>query len=572
MRKISILALFILSLGSIVEAQTIPRPRGLVNDFAEVISPAVEGSISRTLESFNDQTGIEIAVVTVPSLQGYDIEGFTITLATAWGVGQRQKDNGIVILLAPNERQVRIEVGYGLEGDLTDGRTGQILDQNAIPSFKNKNWAEGLLNTVDGLVAHLGNKTFQSRMAERAEQERVSEETRVQNEANLREERLRQQKRSDEMKATIAEVLPFVVAVIAVLAICLLFYLRQKKVTRLKALQMENESKLIDVKKDFDSLKIEAIKAEAEFKKLDDVNIDSVREKYTKNIDWLKEFVKNTSDTTIPNLEVDQGSYKRALSVISSIKTLDEHLKIASQGANEIIALPKTIEMKKDKVISGLEEAEKYFKEADEKFKEVISRLNNDYRQKVASNSRSSNYKLSRLKNGLDFKNPDWILLSELLSEINSANRSILGDIDEYFGLVQRAKSQRSENLADLESNLTATKKVIDRSDVEESTKLEWSQVIIEADRVRAMKPKDDQSWVHFQDEITGTIIEIKKIRAKAIRDVEEAEVVRQRARRARRSASISTSGGGGGYRSSGGGSGGFGGGRFGGGGASRRF
>ena len=97
-------------------AQTLPKPTGRVNDFANIISPDVESELDAQLATLENTTSHEVAVVTVESLQGTTVEDYANRLFKEWGIGQAQKDNGVLILVAPNERDVRIEVGYGLEG------------------------------------------------------------------------------------------------------------------------------------------------------------------------------------------------------------------------------------------------------------------------------------------------------------------------------------------------------------------------------------------------------------------------------------------------------------------------
>ena len=88
---------------------------GYVNDYAEIISPAVEVELETRLENFTASTGNELAVVTLSSLEGDTVENVAVALFGQWGIGQKGKDNGVLLLIAPNERELRIEVGYGLE-------------------------------------------------------------------------------------------------------------------------------------------------------------------------------------------------------------------------------------------------------------------------------------------------------------------------------------------------------------------------------------------------------------------------------------------------------------------------
>lgn len=116
---------------------SLPRPVGFVNDFAGVISTQDAARINEVAAEVQQKTGAQIAVVTVQSMAPYaTIEDFGIALAEAWGVGARGQDNGVLLILAAAERQIRIEVGYGLEGAIPDGRAGAIMDQAMVPEFR----------------------------------------------------------------------------------------------------------------------------------------------------------------------------------------------------------------------------------------------------------------------------------------------------------------------------------------------------------------------------------------------------------------------------------------------------
>ena len=152
---INILGIIILSLliPIIAYSQKLPKPVGYVNDFASVMDESSKQKIERLAEIIKKTTGAEIAVVTVKSIEPYaDIEEFSINLATKWGIGEKGKDNGILIVLAMKERRVRIEVGYGLEGIIPDGLAGEIMDKSMLPYFRNGNYSIGLLKGVEAVA------------------------------------------------------------------------------------------------------------------------------------------------------------------------------------------------------------------------------------------------------------------------------------------------------------------------------------------------------------------------------------------------------------------------------------
>lgn len=133
-------------------AAHLPAPSGFVNDFAGVIKQNEKTELENLLTDFEKQTTNEIAIATVKNMNGDYIENFAVKAFEEWKVGKDGKDNGILILVAVEERKVRIEVGYGLEGDITDARAGDIIRQEITPEFRNGNYGAGLKNAVNALI------------------------------------------------------------------------------------------------------------------------------------------------------------------------------------------------------------------------------------------------------------------------------------------------------------------------------------------------------------------------------------------------------------------------------------
>src|ERR1039458_5210174 len=129
-----------------------PPPRGYVNDFAHVMPSNQSQSLELLLTEVEQKTGSQISVVTVPTLEGDDIDGAAVSLATAWGIGKKGKDNGILIMLSIQDRKDSIQVGYGLESVITDGETGTIRRQQMEPFFKQGNYGQGLLNGANAVA------------------------------------------------------------------------------------------------------------------------------------------------------------------------------------------------------------------------------------------------------------------------------------------------------------------------------------------------------------------------------------------------------------------------------------
>lgn len=129
-----------------------PRPGYRVYDFADLLSPATAQHLEDVSRDVDAKTTAEIAVVTVSSLEGMSVDEYGERLGTAWGVGKRETNNGVILLVAPNERRARIEVGYGLEPLLPDGFCGEILDEYAVPHFKRGDYPGGIVTTTEEIA------------------------------------------------------------------------------------------------------------------------------------------------------------------------------------------------------------------------------------------------------------------------------------------------------------------------------------------------------------------------------------------------------------------------------------
>jgi uncharacterized protein len=143
---------------------------GRVVDGAGVLSPATEAELTHRLANFEKTSGgVQIVVATVSSLEGKSIEEVGLELGRRWGLGQQGKDTGVLLLIAPNEQRVRIEVGYGLEGDLTDAKTSRIIRNRIVPAFKRGDLDAGVREGVDGIIEVLGGGETPTTATERVE-------------------------------------------------------------------------------------------------------------------------------------------------------------------------------------------------------------------------------------------------------------------------------------------------------------------------------------------------------------------------------------------------------------------
>jgi uncharacterized protein len=134
-------------------AQQLPEPTGAINDFANVLSASERQALTALAEDVERATGAEIAVATVASLDGLTVEEYATKLFAAWGVGQAGTDTGVLILVAPSERAMRIEVGYGLEGVLPDGLAGQVIRESFLPAFRDNAYGRGIVEGTTRVAA-----------------------------------------------------------------------------------------------------------------------------------------------------------------------------------------------------------------------------------------------------------------------------------------------------------------------------------------------------------------------------------------------------------------------------------
>ena len=132
------------------------RPLGRVSDYAKVLKPEEISALETILSNYERETTNQIVIAIFNSLEGWDIEDFSIRLAEKWKIGQKGKDNGIIILVALEEKKIRIEVGYGLEGAVPDIAARQIIDREIVPHFRNSDYFSGLRAGVDSLIKTIG--------------------------------------------------------------------------------------------------------------------------------------------------------------------------------------------------------------------------------------------------------------------------------------------------------------------------------------------------------------------------------------------------------------------------------
>ena len=154
-----ILAALVLCLASLAFALDFPPLTGRVVDQANIMTAQSRTDLETKLKELEDKSSIQLVVATVKSLQGSDVETYANDLFRYWKLGEAKKNNGVLLLVAPAEHKVRIEVGYGLEGTLTDALSSVIISSAVIPRFKTGDFSGGIERGVDGIVSVLSGDT-----------------------------------------------------------------------------------------------------------------------------------------------------------------------------------------------------------------------------------------------------------------------------------------------------------------------------------------------------------------------------------------------------------------------------
>ncbi|HXX32880.1 MAG TPA: TPM domain-containing protein, partial [Thermodesulfobacteriota bacterium] len=154
MKKIFLLFILLISfLAFPAYGLDVPKLQGYVNDYAGMISPSAKSKLEEGLRAFEESDSTQIVILTVPSLQGENIEEFGIKVGEAWKIGQKRKDNGAILIVSKQDRKMRIEVGYGLEGRLTDLAAGRIIDLVIKPRFQQGDFDGGFIAGVSSMIA-----------------------------------------------------------------------------------------------------------------------------------------------------------------------------------------------------------------------------------------------------------------------------------------------------------------------------------------------------------------------------------------------------------------------------------
>jgi len=155
MKKIILISIILVFAASVLSSLDVPKLNSAVNDYANIINSNDEEKLEALLRDVEAKTSSQVALLTISSLQGENLEDYSMRVVQAWKLGQKEFDNGVLLLVAFNEKKIRIEVGYGLESVITDAKSGFIIRNYIVPGFKKGDFAGGITNgllAISGLV------------------------------------------------------------------------------------------------------------------------------------------------------------------------------------------------------------------------------------------------------------------------------------------------------------------------------------------------------------------------------------------------------------------------------------
>ena len=163
--SLAVLVLLVSVGAAFAAAPKFPPLTGRGVDNANILSPEAEAKLTTELATLESQTGRQLVVATLPDLQGYEIEDYGYQLLRTWGIGSKERDDGAILIVAPSERKVRVEVGYGLEPVLTDALSSVIISQTILPAFKAGQMERGVVDGTGALVQQLSLPDEEARAA-----------------------------------------------------------------------------------------------------------------------------------------------------------------------------------------------------------------------------------------------------------------------------------------------------------------------------------------------------------------------------------------------------------------------
>jgi uncharacterized protein len=285
-------------------------PTSWVNDFANLLTAEEKSKLETKIASFEKQTDIELTFAIVATLNDRDIESFANELFKKWGVGKKDRNNGLLVVIAPNERQWRVEIGYGLEPFLTDWQSREFGEDNFKPNFKEGNYFKGLDDFTTAVTKHLGSSTWEERLVYKKKQEEEAEQ------------------RAAEVWSAF---LNFLLFALGLTFLIILFVQFKKKLRRMRALTAAKKTAISEYED-----RVRAINKRFEYHKIPNwtpIQVDSQKIKTIENCNYQGEVtaqLRNCVDSLRPHarradeldaLETAQANLK---SVFSSLSRLEK--------------------------------------------------------------------------------------------------------------------------------------------------------------------------------------------------------------------------------------------------------
>ena len=276
-------------------------PNGFVNDYANLLTTEQVSQLESKLSDFEKKTDIEIAVAIVTSLEGNDIDTYKNSLFRQWGVGKAGRNNGLLVVISPNDRKWGIEVGYGLEPYLTDYTSYDMAETHLVPNFKSGDYYKGLDELLSVMTKHLGTSTWKDRVAyTKAQKEKV-------------------QREHDESVKTFFQVVLWIVAIIG-LIIAFVFFKRKKE--REMEFKKEREDKTNKYKSKVSEISDKLYKLRGESIEVNNKNVSLIKTSTVENLDT--------------NFKTAINSMRPQVELIDSINTINDKLFNSTTLLNEI--------------------------------------------------------------------------------------------------------------------------------------------------------------------------------------------------------------------------------------------